>query len=68
MNDWCLEHPYMTFFVIISGIATADNIIIKMLDLFVKPNPPAIVNMNIDPSKLLDLNSESKNDADESIH
>lgn len=68
MKDWCLDHPYMTFFVIMSVIFAADNIIIKILDLFVKPSPPTTVNMNIDPSKLLDLNYASKNDTDESIH
>lgn len=51
MKDWCLQHPYMTFFIVITSISTIGNVISKMFDLFIKP-APTTVNMNIDPTKM----------------
>jgi len=51
MKEWCLEHPYLTFFIVMTSITTVGNVVQKLLDIFVKP-APTTVNMNIDPSKI----------------
>ena len=51
MKEWCLEHPYLTFIVVMSAITTVGNVLQKVLDIFVKP-APTTVNMNIDPAKI----------------
>ena len=51
MKDWCLEHPYLTFFIVMSGITTLGNVALKIIEIFIKPTPTT-VNMNIDPSKI----------------
>ena len=51
MKEWCLQHPYLTFFIVMSVITTVGNVIQKVLDIFIKPTPTT-VNMNIDPSKI----------------
>lgn len=51
MKDWCLQHPYLTFFIVMSIITTIGNVAQKILDIFVKP-APTTVNMNIDPTKI----------------
>jgi hypothetical protein len=51
MKEWCLEHPYLTFFVVMTGITTIGNVITKIVEIFIKPTPTT-VNMNIDPSKI----------------
>ena len=51
MREWCLDHPYLTFFIILSVLSTCGNIVLKIIELFVRPPPPTTVNMNmkIDP-------------------
>jgi hypothetical protein len=50
MKEWCIEHPYLTFLVIISVISTFGNIAGKIIDLFVKPTPTTVnMNMKMDP-------------------
>jgi hypothetical protein len=51
MKDWCLQHPYLSFIIAMSGITTLGNIVTKTLEIFIKP-APTTVNMNIDPSKI----------------
>ena len=61
MKDWCIEHPYMTFFIVMTIITTFGNVATKIIELFVKP-PPTTVNMNIDPTKIPGFSSETSND------
>ena len=51
MKEWCIEHPYLAFIIILTVISTVGNIATKIIELFVKPSPTT-VNMNIDPSKI----------------
>lgn len=51
MKEWCLEHPYLTFFIVMAGMTTVGNVITKIVEIFIKPTPTT-VNMNIDPSKI----------------
>jgi len=51
MKDWCLQHPYLTFFIVMSLITTIGNMVTKLIEIFVKPSPTT-VNMNIDPTKM----------------
>ena len=51
MKDWCLQHPYLTFFIVMTSITTVGNVATKIIELFIKP-PPTTVNMNIDPTKM----------------
>ena len=30
MSEWCLQHPYMTFFVVLFAIATAGSTLITI--------------------------------------
>jgi hypothetical protein len=66
MKEWCLEHPYMTFFMFLMTISTIGNIFIKLLDIFVKSSPTT-VNMNIDPTKIPGYTT-SFGHPDDSIH
>jgi len=66
MKEWCMEHPYMTFFIVMTGITTLGNIVTKIVDVFIKPTP-ATINMNIDPTKLPGLGPEL-NDLDGTMH
>lgn len=61
MKEWCMEHPYMTFFIVMACIATAGNVITKLFEVFVKP-APTTVNMNIDPTKIPGFSSNTSND------
>ena len=61
MKDWCMEHPYLTFFMMMSAIATFGNVVTKMIDVFVKP-APTTVNMSIDPSKMPRFNFPESED------
>ncbi len=56
-----MEHPYMTFFIVMAGITTIGNVFTKLIDLFVKP-APTTVNMNIDPTKMPGFNFASGDD------
>lgn len=69
MKEWCLEHPYLAFFIAMSMIATTGNVLMKIVGLFVKP-PPTILNMNIDPEKLASMVQNTKNihEEDGSLH
>lgn len=67
MKDWCLEHPYMTFIIIVSGISTVGNIVTKIVDVFVKPSPTT-VNMNIDPTKIPGFSSAAVDQSDDIVH
>lgn len=58
MKDWCMEHPYMTFFIVMTGITTIGNVITKIIDIFIKPTPTT-VNMNIDPTKIPGFNPDA---------
>lgn len=51
MKEWCLAHPYLTFFLVLSMLSTLSTVTTKILELFVKKTPP-VINMNIDPSTL----------------
>ena len=51
MKEWCLAHPYLTFFLILSTLSTTASVANKILELFVKKTPP-VINMNIDPTTL----------------
>lgn len=66
MKDWCLQHPYLTFFIVMSGITTLGNVAMKIIEIFVKPTPTT-VNMNIDPSKIPGYSSPLQDD-DGAIH
>lgn len=61
MKEWCLQHPYLTFFVVMSAITTLGNVITKIVDIFVKP-APTTVNMSIDPTKIPGFNSSQTDD------
>jgi len=61
MKDWCMEHPYMTFFIVMAGITTIGNVITRLIEVFVKPTPTT-VNMNIDPTKIPGFNTTSSDD------
>lgn len=61
MKDWCMEHPYMTFFIVMTGITTFGNIVTKIIDVFIKPTPTT-VNMNIDPTKIPGFSPETSDD------
>ena len=61
MKEWCLQHPYLTFFIVMSAITTSGNIITKIIDIFVKP-APTTVNMSIDPTKMPGFNSLEPDD------
>lgn len=67
MNEWCLQHPYLTFFMAVSIISNLSTIIIKIVDIFVKPAPTTI-NMSVDPNKLLKLDSNRSNDDENIVH
>lgn len=50
MKEWCIEHPYLTFIIILTVISTVGNIATKIIELFVKPAPTTFnMNMNMDP-------------------
>lgn len=51
MKDWCMAHPYLTFFLVLSAFSTVITVTNKMLELFIKKTPP-VINMNIDPASL----------------
>jgi len=61
MKDWCLQHPYLTFFIVMSAITTLGNVVMKIIDIFVKP-APTTVNMSIDPSKIPGFSPETSDD------
>jgi hypothetical protein len=61
MKDWCMEHPYMTFFIVMSAITTVGNVVTKLIEIFVKP-APTTVNMNIDPTKMPGYSSSLQDD------
>jgi hypothetical protein len=65
MTEWCLQHPYLTFFVSISIISNVSTIVLKIVEIFVKPAPTTI-NMSVDPNKLLKL--ENARDDDNIVH
>lgn len=67
MKEWCLEHPYMTFVIIVAGISTVGNIATKIVDVFVKPSPTT-VNMNIDPTKIPGFSSAVVDQSDDIVH
>lgn len=61
MKEWCLAHPYLTFFLILSFLSTLSTIANKVLEIFVKKTPP-VINMNIDPSTLNRMSNDQNND------
>lgn len=63
MKDWCMAHPYLTFFLILSALSTFMSITTKVLELFVKKTPP-VINMNIDPATLNRASSIDQNNDD----
>jgi len=65
MTEWCLQHPYLTFFIAVSLISNLSTIFLKMIEIFVKPNPTTI-NMSVDPNKLLRI--DSARDDDNIVH
>lgn len=54
MNEWCLQHPYLAFFIAISAISNLSAIFTRIVEIFIKPKPTTI-NMSVDPNKLLKL-------------
>ncbi len=52
MNEWCLQHPYLTFFIAISVISNLSAIFARIVEIFIKSKPTTI-NMSVDPNKLL---------------
>jgi hypothetical protein len=67
MKDWCLQHPYLTFVIVMSGLSTFASVVNKIFDIFVKPNPTT-VNMMLDPSKIRGLTHFDDPPKDDSIH
>lgn len=67
MKDWCLQHPYLTFFIVITAISTFGNVVMKLLDVFIKP-APTTVNMSIDPSKIPGYVATSPVDDEGTVH
>lgn len=66
MKDWCMAHPYLTFFLALSTLSTFMSITTKILELFVKKTPP-VINMNIDPTTLNRMSSIEQNN-DGNVH
>lgn len=66
MKEWCLAHPYLTFFLLLSALSTASTVASKMLEIFVKKTPP-VINMNIDPATL-NRNIAINQNNDDAIH
>jgi hypothetical protein len=62
-----MEHPYMTFFIVMTGITTIGNIVMKVIDLFVKPSSN-VVNMTIDPTKIPGFSAASSVEEDSTVH
>lgn len=65
MIEWCLQHPYLTFFIMVSLISNVSSVFLKITEIFVKPNPTTI-NMSVDPNKLLKI--DSNRDDDNIVH
>lgn len=61
MKDWCLQHPYLTFFIIVSVVSTIGNVLTKLIDVFTKP-ATNVVNMTIDPTKMPGFNPLTPDD------
>jgi len=68
MNEWCMTHPYLTFFLLIFASMTFTTTVADFLKFFKKsdpPPPPPNVHFNVgiseahggeDPSPNDDLN------------
>lgn len=67
MKDWCLQHPYLTFFIVITAISTFGNVVMKLLDVFIKP-APTTVNMSIDPTKMPGFSTVSSVEDGGAVH
>jgi len=62
MSEWCLQHPYLFFFLAISVIVNTTSIVVKVLEAF-KKTAPTTINMSVDPNKLV---SYGQSDVDNS--
>jgi|APCry1669188970_1035186.scaffolds.fasta_scaffold344628_1 hypothetical protein len=40
MNEWCMAHPYLTFFLLIFASMTFTTIVTDVLKFLKKPDPP----------------------------
>jgi hypothetical protein len=65
MNEWCLQHPYLAFFIAISVISNLSAISTRIVEVFIKPKPTTI-NMSVDPNKLLKLDEDRH--VDSNVH